>query len=96
MNAHAPSSSMGWLDFDETSRERVAALLRSLEEPGTLDPLGLSSVRDAFSEMLSPGTSTIQTRLRYFVSFPGSFAASNEIGSGRPTSPVASGIARRG
>ena len=39
-------------------------MLRSLEEPETLDVLGLGAVRDAFSEMLSPGTSTIQTRLR--------------------------------
>jgi hypothetical protein len=70
MSTYVPSSSVGWLDFDATASERVAALLRSLEEPGTLDPLGLGSVRDAFSEMLSPGTSTIQTRLRYFMFLP--------------------------
>ena len=45
-------------------------MLRSLDEPGTLDELGLGSVRDAFSNMLSPGTSTIQTRLRYFIFLP--------------------------
>jgi hypothetical protein len=61
---------VGWLDFDAAATERVAALLRSLEEPGTLDPLGLASVRDSFSAMLSPGTSTIQTRLRYFIFLP--------------------------
>jgi hypothetical protein len=68
--AYAPASSAGWLDLDAAASERVATLLRSLEEPGTLDPLGLGSVRDAFSAMLSPGTSTIQTRLRYFVFLP--------------------------
>lgn len=68
--AYVPTSSVGWLDFDAAASERVATLLRSLEEPGTLDPLGLGSVRDAFSAMLSPGTSTIQTRLRYFVFVP--------------------------
>ena len=45
-------------------------MLRSLEEPETLDVLGLGAVRDAFSEMLSPGTSTIQARLRYFIFLP--------------------------
>jgi hypothetical protein len=70
MSAYTPLSSVGWLDFDVAARERVEALLRSLEEPGTLDQLGLSSVRDAFSTMLSPGTSTIQTRLRYFIFLP--------------------------
>ncbi|MDQ3933603.1 MAG: DUF6361 family protein [Actinomycetota bacterium] len=68
--AYAPTSSAGWLDLDAAASERVGVLLRSLEEPGTLDPLGLGSVRDAFSGMLSPGTSTIQTRLRYFVFLP--------------------------
>jgi hypothetical protein len=47
----------------------VGTLLHSLEEPGTLDALGLGSVRDAFSSRLSPGTSTIQTRLRYYFVF---------------------------
>ena len=74
MNAYAPASSLGWLDLDATASERVGTLLRSLEEPGTLDVLGLGAVRDAFSEMLSPGTSTIQTRLRYFIFLPWIFA----------------------
>ena len=45
-------------------------LLRSLEEPTTIDVLGLGTVRDAFSAMLSPGTSTIETRLRYLIFLP--------------------------
>ena len=63
----APASSLGWLDFDAAASERVATLLRSLDEPSTLDVLGLGSIRDAFSDMLTPGTSTVQTRLRYFI-----------------------------
>ena len=74
MNAYSPASSLGWLDLDAAARERVGTLLRSLEEPATLDVLGLGSVRDAFSDMLSPGTSTIQTRLRYFIFLPWIFA----------------------
>ena len=70
MNVYAPASSLGWLDLDAAASERVGTLLRSLEEPGTLDVLGLGSVRDAFSDMLSPGTSTVQTRLRYFIFLP--------------------------
>ncbi len=70
MTAYAPASSIGWLDLDAAASERVGTLLRSLDEPGTLDELGLASVRDAFSDMLSPGTSTNQTRLRYFIFLP--------------------------
>lgn len=70
MTPYAPASSLGWLDFDAAASERVSTLLRSLDEPGTVDELGLGTVRDAFSAMLSPGTSTIQTRLRYFIFLP--------------------------
>lgn len=70
MTSYAPTSSLGWLDLDAAASERVGTLLRSLDEPGTLDELGLGTVRDAFSTKLSPGTSTIQTRLRYFIFLP--------------------------
>lgn len=70
MSAYSPASSVAWLDLDAAASERVSTLLRSLEEPGTLDPLGLGSVRDAFAAALSPGTSTGHTRLRYFIFLP--------------------------
>lgn len=70
MNGYSPASTMGWLDFDAAASERVATLLRTLEEPSTLDVLGLGTIRDAFADMLSPGTSTVQTRLRYFIFLP--------------------------
>ena len=70
MNTYVPASSLGWLDFDEAAAERAATLLRSLQEPTTLDVLGLGSIRDAFSQMLHPGTSYIQTKLRYFMFLP--------------------------
>ena len=68
--AAVPASSLGWLDFDAAASERVSTLLRSLDESETVDELGLGTVRDAFSTMFSPGTSTIQTRLRYFIFLP--------------------------
>ena len=36
----------------------------------TRDELGLGVVRDVFADMLFPGTSTIQTRARYFLFVP--------------------------
>lgn len=66
----APASSFGWLDLDAAASEKAATLLRAFDEPTTLDPLGLGSVRDLFSDLLAPGTSTIQTRLRYFLFIP--------------------------
>src|SRR5215218_444766 len=45
----------------------VIDLLRHKE---TRDELGIGGVRDAFADMLFPGTSTIQTRARYFLFIP--------------------------
>ena len=70
MTSYTAESSLGWLDLDAVASERVGTLLRSLEEPTTLDVLGLGTIRDAFSGVLSPGTSTIHTRLRYFIFLP--------------------------
>ena len=70
MISYSAASSVGWLDFDAAASERASTLIRSLEEPGTLDALGIGSVRDVIAEILNPGTSTIQTRLRYFVFLP--------------------------
>ena len=63
-------SALGWLDFDAAASEQAAKLIRAFDEPGTLDPIGLGTVRDIFSGLLAPGTSTIQTRLRYFFFVP--------------------------
>ena len=70
LTAYAPTSSLGWLDFDAAAADRVARLLRALQEPSTLDVLGLGSVVTTFSDMLHPGTSYVHTRLRYLIFLP--------------------------
>lgn len=67
-------SSIGWIDFSSTDRERVSQVLARLREPGTLDELGIGQIRDAFADILFPGFSTIQTRAKYFVTVPQMFA----------------------
>src|SRR3954447_25906060 len=70
-----PVSTLGWLDFDQAAGDRVAQLLRAMQDSSTLDPLGLGSLRDCYAAVLHPGTSTIQTRLRYFLFLPWIFQA---------------------
>jgi len=65
----APSS-FTWLDHRQDDVQRVREALSAFDEQGMQDPLGLGVVRDAFSEMLFPGTSTIHTRARYFLFVP--------------------------
>ena len=63
-------STISWLDSSEQERRTVLELVSALSEPGTLDELGIGRIRDTISEALFPGTSTIQTRARYFLFIP--------------------------
>jgi hypothetical protein len=61
---------LAWLDFNSAERERAQRVLALFEEREARDELGLGGVRDSFSDHLFPGTSTIQTRLRYLFFVP--------------------------
>ena len=63
-------SSLTWLDSSEHERRSVLELVSALNEPGTLDELGIGTLRDTIADTLFPGTSTIQTRARYFLFIP--------------------------
>ena len=64
------TSTFSWLDSSEHERRAVLELVSALNEPGTLDELGIGSIRDTIADTLFPGTSTIQTRARYFLFIP--------------------------
>lgn len=61
---------LGWIDFSKTERSKVLSVLDLLSEPGTLDELGFGPIRDGFADIFFPGTSTIQTRAKYFLIIP--------------------------
>lgn len=63
-------SSFGWVDFSEQDRRKMAEVIDLFREQDTRDELGLGVIRDAFADLLFPGTSTIQTRARYFLFVP--------------------------
>ncbi len=63
-------STLTWLDSSERERRSVLDLVSALNEPGTLDELGIGTIRDTIADKLFPGTSTIQTRARYFLFIP--------------------------
>lgn len=60
-------SALSWIDFDQADRDRTRRIMDLFSEKEARDELGLGSVRDAISDLLFPGTSTIQTRLRYMM-----------------------------
>jgi hypothetical protein len=61
---------LGWIDFSKNERDKVFDVLNSLSEQGTLDELGIAPIRDGFSDIFFPGTSTLQTRAKYFLLVP--------------------------
>jgi len=63
-------SVFAWLDYSERERRRMLDVVDLFREHDTRDELGIGSVRDAFADMLFPGTSTIMTRARYFLLVP--------------------------
>lgn len=64
------ASKLGWVDFAEDDRERMLRVVDLFREQGTQDELGVGTIRDAFADHFFPGTSTIQTRARYFLFVP--------------------------
>jgi len=60
-------ASLTWIDHDADARERSLRILSLFQEKESRDELGLGGIRDSFADQLFPGTSTIQTRLRYML-----------------------------
>ena len=67
---YEPVSAFTWLDYSDAERRSMQHVIGLFREKDTRDELGLGSVRDALSDLLLPGTSTIQTRARYFLFVP--------------------------
>lgn len=63
------ASFFGWVDFSESEREKMHNIIKLFEQQDTRDELGLGSIRDAFANLLFPGTSTIQTRIKLLFDF---------------------------
>jgi len=61
---------LGWIDYSSEHRSKVMAVLNLLTAPGAVDELGIGRIRDGFADRLFPGTSTIQTRAKYFFIVP--------------------------
>ena len=63
-------SSLSWIAFDEHERRRAQRIMALFNEKVTRDELGLGPIRDSIADHLFPGTSTIQSRLRYMLFVP--------------------------
>ena len=64
------SSTFTWLDHSERDRRKTLDVIDRFRESEARDELGFGVVSGTFSEMLFPGTGTLQTRARYFLFVP--------------------------
>ena len=80
------TSAFAWLDHSEEQRRQILDVLDLFREKSTIDELGLGTIRDAFADMLFPGTSAPQTKARYFLFIPWIYLGLE----GNPFAPVKS------
>jgi hypothetical protein len=74
-------SSLAWLDLNEEARQKMQDHLALLNEPDTVDQLGISQIRDVFSDLFFPGTSTLWRRARYMLFVPWIYRELEERGT---------------
>jgi hypothetical protein len=49
-------STIAWIDLADEDRRRMIEVVSLFKERDTRDELGLASIRDAFADLLFPGT----------------------------------------
>ena len=64
------TSRLSWLDTSREDQQRMRELLKLFSDTESRDELGIGQVRDAFSDLLFPGTSVLQNRARYLLIVP--------------------------
>ncbi|MDA8400372.1 MAG: DUF6361 family protein [Actinomycetota bacterium] len=74
------TSTIAWLDFSEEDQQRARKILSLFSQPGSVDELGIGTVRDALSDAMFRGTSVLQTRARYLLFIPWLFHEAKRLG----------------
>lgn len=64
------TSTFGWIATDARQRRNMLEAIDQFKDETTVDDLGLGVIRDAISDTLFPGTSTLHTRIRYALFVP--------------------------
>ncbi|SBT52820.1 hypothetical protein GA0070611_5807 [Micromonospora auratinigra] len=74
------ASGLSWLDSSRDDQSQMRELLKLFSDAESRDELGVGQVRDAFSDLLFPGTSVLQTRARYLLIVPWCFQEAQRRG----------------
>lgn len=74
-------SSIAWLDTTLEEQRLARDLIALFSETESRDELGLGQIRDAFSDLLFPGVSVVQTRARYYLFIPWCYTRGSAAGT---------------
>ena len=74
-------STIAWLDSTPEEQRAARELIALFTQTEGRDELGIGQIRDALSDLLFPGTSTLQTRARYFLFVPWCYTAGSAAGT---------------
>lgn len=69
------AATIAWLDASREEQRRIREVVNLFSQAESRDELGIGQVRDAISDMLFPGTSTLHTRARYLLLIPWCYRA---------------------
>jgi hypothetical protein len=56
---------IGFVNFNQEALNRANKVMKLLQGQGAIDELGLGRIRDAFSNEMFSGLSTLQTHAKY-------------------------------
>ena len=74
-------STIAWIDSTPEEQRAARELIALFTQTEGRDELGVGQIRDALSDLLFPGTSTLQTRARYFLFVPWCYTAGSAAGT---------------
>ncbi len=58
---------IGYINFSQEERNNIYKVIQTIRDHQAIDELGIGRIRDAFSNEMFPGMSTLQNRAKYFV-----------------------------
>ena len=61
---------IGYINFSSEEQNNIYKVIQSIRDHQAIDELGIGRIRDAFSNRMFPGMSTLHNRAKYFVLLP--------------------------
>jgi len=78
-------SALTWIAHDGAEQDRINRILATLRLPDARDEMGIGGIRDTLADAMFPGTTTVQTRLKYMLFVPWCYVLAQKSAHTPPT-----------